>query len=65
MGLISAVLAKTRFATATPRTIREKLLKVGARFIPSTRRLRIQLPSSFPHKDIWFLLNQKFATPQT
>ena len=65
MGLISAVLAKTRFAKATPGTIREKLLKVGARFIPSTRRLRIQLPSSFRHKDIWFLLNQKFATPQT
>ena len=63
MGLISAVLAKTRFATATPGTIREKLLKVGARFIPSTRRLQIQLPSSFPHKDIWFLLNQKFAPP--
>ena len=64
MGLISAVLAKTRFAKATPGTIREKLLKVGGRFIPSTRRLRIQLPSSFPHKDIWFLLNQKFAPPE-
>jgi hypothetical protein len=42
-------------------TVRTKLLKVAARFSESWRRIRVQLPSSFPYKEIWQQLHLRLC----
>jgi hypothetical protein len=43
-------LAHTQFATATCGTIRLKLLKIGALVRTSVRRIKLAMPSAFPHQ---------------
>ncbi len=51
-----------RFASGTPLaraqtgTLREKLVKLGARVTASTRRILIQLPSSSPYSAVFLLI---------
>lgn len=44
-------------------TLRLHLLKVAARLTASTRRLHIQLPTSFPYAGIWLALQPNLAPP--
>jgi hypothetical protein len=44
----------TDLAKAAPNTIREKLLKIGARVITSVRRIKIAMPDACPTQDIFF-----------
>ena len=46
-------LAGTELAKAQAGTIREKLLKVGARVRQTFRRIWVQLPSSYPYQRLW------------
>jgi len=46
-------LAGTELKNATSSTIRLKLLKVGAIIIRNTRRVRFQLSSAYPYKDLF------------
>jgi hypothetical protein len=45
--------ARTAFARAQVSTIRDHLLKIGARVTTSVRRLVLHLPKSFPAVDAW------------
>jgi len=51
------ILRSTQFANATIDTIRLRLFKIGARVREFKTRIKIELPSSYPVKDI---LNQSF-----
>lgn len=46
----------TELATARMATVRLRLLKVAARVRQTFRRIWIELPSSFPFKEIWYTL---------
>ncbi|MCP4151606.1 MAG: IS1380 family transposase, partial [bacterium] len=50
--LKTEILGETPFANATFETIRLRLLKVGARVREMKTRVKIELPSSFPLKNI-------------
>ena len=43
-------LAHTRFARATPGTIRTKLFKIGAQVAVSVRRFLVRMPSACPYQ---------------
>jgi len=45
--------ARTSCAKAQVWTLRDRLLKVGARVVESVRRIVIHLPTSFPHLRAW------------
>lgn len=45
--------ARTRFARAQVSTLRDNLLKIGARVTTSVRRIVLQLPASYPHAHAW------------
>lgn len=51
-ALRSNVLKHTQFARASFETIRLKLLKIAAQVHELKTRIKIQLPESYPHKDI-------------
>jgi len=51
----------TRFARAQSGTIRLKLLKIGAVVLRNTRRLRLHLPSAFPHQEIFVTVWNRLA----
>jgi hypothetical protein len=53
----------TDLAKAMPGTIREKLLKIGARVIPSVRRIKIAMPDACPTRDIFFTAWERLALP--
>ncbi|GAB6054454.1 IS1380 family transposase [Magnetospira thiophila] len=44
----------TDLAKAAPDTLRQKLLKIGARVITSVRRIKIAMPDAYPYKDAFF-----------
>ena len=44
---------RTRFGRAQVTTLREHLLKLGARVVVSVRRVVVHLPASFPFCDAW------------
>jgi hypothetical protein len=44
---------RTRWARAQVSTLRDHLLKLGARVVSSVRRLVVHLPSSYPYLDDW------------
>lgn len=48
-------LRHTELETASPKTIRLKLLKIGALVTVSVRRVKVALASAFPRKDIFAL----------
>jgi hypothetical protein len=45
--------ARTSCARAQVSTLRDRLLKIGARVVESVRRIVVHLPASFPHLDDW------------
>jgi hypothetical protein len=47
-GVRAAIPKTSPLATAEFATIRERLIKVGARVIEHVARIRVQLPTSFP-----------------
>jgi hypothetical protein len=53
----------TDLAKAAPNTIREKLLKIGARVITSVRRIRIAMPDACPTQDIFFTAWRRLSPP--
>jgi hypothetical protein len=53
MQALQRLLAGTELAKAQAGTLRCKLLKVGARVRQTLRRIRVELPSSYPYQPIW------------
>lgn len=45
--------ARTSCSRAQVSTLRDRLLKIGARVVESVRRIVVHLPTSFPHLDDW------------
>ena len=56
-------LKTTDLAKAAPNTIRQKLLKIGARVIASVRRIRISMPDACPVAEIFFTAWRCLAPP--
>lgn len=54
-------LTGTELAHAQSRTIRLKLLKVGAVIVRNTRRVRFLLSSHYPYQDLFFLVARRLA----
>ena len=50
---IRRMLSGTEMARAQAGTIRTKLLKVGARVRETTRRIWVEMPTSYPYKELW------------
>jgi len=55
-------LRHTELETASPGTIRLKLLKIGAQVTVSVRRVKLALASAFPRKDIFALAHCRLRT---
>lgn len=53
MQAIRSAASKTSLARAQVSTLRERLLKLGARVIATSRRVVVHLPTSFPDRDDW------------
>ena len=51
-GLRTHLLQYTQFAKASFETIRLKILKIGAQVYELKTRIKVQLPASYPHKDV-------------
>jgi hypothetical protein len=51
-ALRSNVLRHTEFARANFETIRMKLLKIGSQVHEMKTRIKVQLPQSYPHKEV-------------
>lgn len=56
-------LQTTELAKAAPDTIRQKLLKIGARVITSVRRIKISMPDACPFQHIFFIAWRALASP--
>jgi len=52
-ALIRLALGGTRWATIQTRTLREKMLKIGARVVVSARKVWVHLSSSFPDQQMF------------
>ena len=52
-ALIRLALGGTRWATMQTQTLRERLLKIGARIVVTTRRIWVHLSSSFPDQKMF------------
>jgi hypothetical protein len=50
-------------AKAAPGTIRQKLLKIGARIITSVRRIKISMPDACPTQGMFFAAWRCLAPP--
>jgi hypothetical protein len=61
--LQSRLPSKGSWAKATISTIRNHLLKVAARVTVSCRRIRIQLPTAYPHANLWRQLHASLTGP--
>jgi hypothetical protein len=53
LQVVQDSLASTELARAQVKTIRLKLLKVGARIIQSVRRIAVSVPSAYPYMRLW------------
>ena len=62
-GFRRLALAGTEFAKAQSDTIRTKLLKVAARVRVSVRRVVIHMASSFPHQDLFRVIQRALLKP--
>jgi hypothetical protein len=52
-GVRAAIPQTSSLAKAEFATIRERLIKIGARVVEHTARIRIQLPSSCPERSLF------------
>jgi hypothetical protein len=57
--------ARTSCARAQVPTLRDRLLKIGARVVESVRRIVVHLPASFPYLDAWSRLARGFGAAAT
>jgi len=57
--------ARTSCARAQVSTLRDRLLKIGARVVESVRRIVVHLPASFPYLDAWSHLTRSFGAVAT
>lgn len=55
--------AGTSFATAQVVTIRERLIKLGAWFKTTTRRIVVHLPDTAPWRSEWVTIARRLAAP--
>jgi len=55
----------TKLAGAYCGTIREKLLKIGARISISVRRIKISLSTAYPRQELFGLVWQRLRVPET
>ena len=53
--------ARTRYARAQVTTLRERLLKIGARVVASARRYLLHLPRAFPDVRAWHTLARRLG----
>lgn len=53
MSIIQEAAAGTQLHNAQAGTLRLRLLKIGARVVATTRRIRIHLPTACPMQDVW------------
>ena len=53
----------TDLARAAPDTIRQKLLRIGARITTSIRRIKISMPTACPYQNIFFTAWLALRTP--
>jgi hypothetical protein len=53
----------TDLARAAPDTIRQKLLRIGARITTSIRRIKISMPTACPYQNIFFTAWQALRAP--
>ena len=51
----------TRYAQAECRTLRRRLVKIGAVITRNTRRIRVHFSSAYPDKDLFWQIAQRFA----
>ena len=65
MSMLQEAAEGTRLQHAQARTLRLKLIKIGARVQASCRRIWFHLPTSCPMQDIWSHVHQRLATGLT
>lgn len=53
MQVVRGAAAKTTMARAQVNSIRERLLKLGARVVATVRRVVVHLPAAFPDRESW------------
>ena len=58
-------LAGTKLARAYCGTIREKLLKIGARIFISVRRIKVSISSAYPQQELFRLVWERLRAPDT
>jgi len=61
MSMLQTSLAGTKWAAAQVNTLRTRILKVGARVVESCRKIWFHLPTAFPDRDIWLILQQQLT----
>jgi hypothetical protein len=59
---LQRLLADTELAAAQTGTLRSKLLKVAARVHQTWRCIRVELPTSYPHQQLWGVVLTKAVT---
>ena len=59
--VIQKALQGTAWAATQAGTLRSRLLKIGARFVESCRKVRVHLPTSCPVQAIWAHLHQQLC----
>ncbi|MHB1455622.1 MAG: transposase [Armatimonadota bacterium] len=61
MSILQVALTGSKWADAQVNTIRMRLLKVGARVVETCRKVWLHLPTAFPNRDIWKLLQEQLC----
>ena len=61
MQVVRGAAAKTDMARAQVNTIRERLLKLGARVVATVRRVVVHLPAAFPDRESWTHIAQRLG----
>jgi len=56
IAALRRLLSGTQMEKAQAGTLRVKLLKVGARLRETTRKIWLELPTSYPYQHIWEIL---------
>jgi hypothetical protein len=59
---IRRVAARTTSARAQVSTLRDRLLKIGARIVVSVRRIVVHMPDAFPYVDDWRRVAEAFRS---
>ena len=63
LNVLQERLPRQKLGNLQINTLRLQMLKVAARITVSCRRIRIQLPTSFPHSDVWLAFTRNLGPP--